>query len=103
MFGVKTMTPSRLQVPPPGNGAAASTWGGPPDASIFFSLASAKNPRNRLSGDQNGNVAPSVPASDRGFKASSSRIQSDRLSSTVKPTNAIRLPSGETASDVTVS
>ena len=35
--------------------------GGPPAIWTFFSLPSAKNPMNRLSGDQNGKVPPSVP------------------------------------------
>ena len=57
------MTPWRFHVPPLPNNAFARVWGGPPEASIFFSFPAAKNPRNRLSGDQNRHIAPSVPAS----------------------------------------
>ena len=63
--GANTMTPSRLHAPPFALGALARTCGGPPAMSIRFSLPSAKNPIDRLSGVQNGYLAPSVPASGR--------------------------------------
>ena len=53
-------------------GASQIFCGGPPVTSTFFSLPSAKNARNRLSGDQNGRVAPSVPASGLRRRARSS-------------------------------
>jgi len=48
----------------------------PYGTSIVFIFASEKNPSMWLSGDQNGNVAPSVPASGRALFALSSRTQS---------------------------
>jgi len=63
------ITPSRLQVPPSGNGASASVWGGPPPTLIFFSFPPAKKPTDRLSGDQKGCAEPSVPASGRKRRA----------------------------------
>ena len=62
-LGEKTITPSGLQLPPCPMGAFASVSGGPPAASIVLSLPPAKNPMDLLSGDQNGNLAFSVPAS----------------------------------------
>ena len=61
--GEKTMTPSRLQEPLIPGAASHNVTGGPPATSIFFSLPPAKNPSERLSGDQNGDAPPSVPAS----------------------------------------
>src|SRR5713101_8798331 len=52
--GVKTMTPSRFQVPPRPESASQRLWGGPPEASILFNFPSAKKAINRLSGDQKG-------------------------------------------------
>src|SRR5205085_11933617 len=61
----KTITSSLFQVPPPTfRGLLQSVIGGPPEASIFLSLPSAKKPIDRLSGDQKGYAAPSVPFSD---------------------------------------
>jgi hypothetical protein len=59
--GANRITPSRLQVPPLPDGASASTVAGPPAIWTVFSLPSAKNPIDRLSGDQNGKMPPSVP------------------------------------------
>ena len=58
------MTPLWPHVPPRGVGASARTCTGPPDASTVLSFPLAKNPTDRLSGDQNGNCAPSVEARD---------------------------------------
>ena len=59
----KTIIPSRFQVPPRLSGASQIVTGSPPEMSIRFSFCSAKNPICRLSGDQKGDKAPSVPAS----------------------------------------
>ncbi len=59
--------PSAPQVPPRPIATSQRARGGPPDTSNRFSLPLAKNPNERLSADQNGNVAPSVPSS--GFAA----------------------------------
>ncbi len=61
--GAKTITPSLLQVPPRPSGALQITSDDPSATAIFLSFPSEKNPRYRLSGDQNGNAALSVPAS----------------------------------------
>src|SRR6202023_755269 len=61
--GENTMMPSRFQVPPRPFRAMHTVWAGPPEASILLSVPAAKKPRYRLSGDQNGNEASSVPAS----------------------------------------
>src|SRR5262245_10655525 len=54
VLAANTMIPSRFHVPPRPIGASQSVWGGPPEASILFSLPPAKKPRKRLSGDQKG-------------------------------------------------
>src|SRR5271169_4152305 len=91
------MTPSRLHAPPPPPDASHNVVGGPPDTSIFLSFPSAKNPRKRLSGDQNGRKAPSVPASTCAVSVSSERIQRADFPSALVAAKAIRRPSGETA------
>ena len=48
------MTPSRFHVPPRPGDVVASVRAGPPERSIRLTLLSAKNPIDRLSGDQNG-------------------------------------------------
>src|SRR5271169_5861634 len=88
--GLKTMIPSRLHAPPPPPDASHNVKGGPPDASIFLSFPSAKNPTKRLSGDQNGRTAPSVPASACAVSASSERIQRRDFPSALVAAKAIR-------------
>ena len=61
MSGEKRMTPSRFQDPLRPFATSHTGSGGAPEMSTFWSLPSAKNARNRLSGDQNGKVAPCVP------------------------------------------
>src|SRR5579863_2710202 len=95
LVGAKTITPSRFQVPPRLSGASHNVIGGPPDRSIFLSFPAAKNPRERLSGDQKGAEAPSVPANDCGVSASSERTQRSVLPSSLTATNATCWPSGE--------
>src|SRR2546427_368688 len=90
-------TRTRLHAPPRPLAAGHSVCAGPPEASILLRLPAAKNPMKRLSGDQNGKDAPSVPASGWGVLESSFRTQSWVLpeeSAAVKPR---RRPSGETA------
>ena len=53
----------------------------------------------RLSGDENGHVAPSVPGIDRAATASSGRSQSSFLPDGSLATNVIRRPSGDMVSD----
>src|SRR5262249_42741566 len=76
-----------------------STCGAPPAMSMRFSLPSAKNPTDALSGDQNGYDAPSVPGSSCAATESNGRSQSwDLLSWDAKNTRL--RPSGEIANDV---
>jgi len=64
--------------------------------STFFSFPNAKNAMKRLSGDQNGVYAPSVPGNGRSAGVSKSRTQSDCTPLAVA-TKATWRPSGETA------
>src|ERR1700735_2380533 len=76
MLGVKRMTPAWLQLPPRPAGASARICTGPPAAATVRNFPSEKKPTERLSADQNGNVAPSAPFSDQVLPVSRSRIQS---------------------------
>src|SRR5262245_43794765 len=96
--GANTITPSGLQEPPRPSGALAKSWMDPLSTWIRFSLPPAKKPSHRLSGDQNGSWASSVPGSGRAVTTSSDRTQSrERLSDNA--VKAMARPSGETASD----
>src|SRR5262245_52871329 len=95
------MTPARLQDPPVPRWEFASTRTEPPSTSIRFNLLSAKNPIDRLSGDQNGNWAPSVPGSGRAAPESSGRNHI-RDCRSVLATKATARPFGEIATDVGV-
>src|SRR5262249_7745376 len=98
LLGAKRITPSRLHEPPAGLLVPASISTEPPSISIRLRLLPAKNPMERLSGDQNGQEASSVPASGRAEIASSERSNNcDRPS--VIATKTIFFPSGEIASD----
>ncbi len=70
------MTPSLPQLPPFAPSVSQRFRGGPPAASILFSLSSVKNPRWRESGDQKGYWAPSVPGSARAAGSSRARTKS---------------------------
>src|SRR5262245_59926627 len=95
-LGANKMTPSAFQDPPLPANAGARTWGAPPPISTLFSTPAAKNAIERLSGDQKGQVAPSVPESGCGDVAARERSQrrDPRLSDA---TNTILFPSGERA------
>src|SRR5262249_36100198 len=96
--GEKTIVSSRFQLPPRPSGASQITCDGPPAASIFLSLPSAKNPMKRLLADQKGYVAPAVPGSGWLVAVFSALTQSDCLPSTSVAPNTSRVPSGEIAS-----
>ena len=83
------MTLSSLHDPPRALGASAMAMGMPPEASTVFSFPWAKNPSERLSGDQKGNMASSLLSISRGSAESSER------------THKVRFPSGETATKAT--
>ena len=89
--------PSRPQVPPPRpNGASQITRTAPLSRSTMANLPAAKKPIRRLSGDQNGSNAPSVPLICCALDADSARTQSLSFPSGPKATKASRVPSGET-------
>src|ERR1700722_7077555 len=69
------MVLAAAQPPPGGFGASATVETGPPATGMVFSFPSEKNPMDRPSGDQNGNVPPSVPVSFRGALELSGWIQ----------------------------
>ena len=89
---------SRFHAPLCAPGAVASVRTDPPSTSSRLSLSSAKKPTDRLSGDQKGNPAPSVPASARADPDSRERSHKREWPSAVA-TKAIVRPSGEMASD----
>jgi hypothetical protein len=70
------MTPSAFQVPPRPWATSQIAVGNPPSTSTRLSFPAAKNPIDRLSGDQKGYVASSVPGMTRGSTASNRLIQS---------------------------
>jgi hypothetical protein len=63
--------------------------------SIVFSLPSAKNPRERLSGDQKGKIALSVPDNWCASVEFIGRTQSVILPSALAAANATDAPSGD--------
>src|SRR5262245_45284723 len=71
--------------------------GDPPKMPTFFNVPLAKNARNRLSGDQKGPSASSVPANSRAVSESSARTQSREASPFRDARNASQCPSGDTA------
>src|SRR5687768_9302718 len=96
--GVKMTTPSLLHAPPAPTGARASTWSEPPSTPMRLMRSLEKNPMDSLSGDQNGNDAPSVPASGRATPDLNDRTQSCGRPS-VDATKATFSPSGDNAID----
>ncbi len=94
----KRITPSRFQSPELLTPCAShSVRTAPPEASTILSLPFAKNPMNRLSGDQNGLRAPSVPGSEWAGIASSGRTYNIGCCARAAAENARRRPSGEAA------
>src|SRR5579862_3984007 len=89
------MTPSRFQVPPPSAGEAVMVSAGPPVAGTFLSEPASKAMK-RLSGDQKGAQASSVPGSGCAVGESKSRSQSWERPLASTATNATLLPSGDT-------
>src|ERR1700722_21031630 len=97
-WGQKTITSSGLQAPPRPTTTSATSRAGPPATSTVFSLDGVKKPIDRLSGDQNGLDANSVPA--RGFASSESNARTQTINFPFKKTVKASLrPSGDTAKD----
>src|ERR1700741_772860 len=78
-------------------GASHTVSGGPPEMSIFLSLPSAKNPTKRLSGDQKGDAAFSVPCTIEAVSPSSERTHNCDFPSAFTARKTICRPSGDTA------
>ncbi len=95
--GVKRITLSRFQVPPRRSAASQRVETGPPFEPIFLSFPVDAKPMNLPSGDQNGIVAPSVPASGRAEASSKARTQSCARPSPFRAANTSLFPSGDTA------
>ncbi len=74
-----TITTFAFHVPPRPSSALKTTWGGPPEISILSSFPGTKKPIDRLSRDQKGKEAPSVPSIGRAVRESSGRTQSFSL------------------------
>src|SRR5215831_176285 len=74
-FDAKTMVPPAFHVPVFPEGASHTTCEATPETSIALSFRAAKKPTERLSGDQNGEEAPSVPGRGRSANASNECIQ----------------------------
>src|SRR4029077_11067551 len=90
------------RIPPPGPQAAPRpSWASqivctePPFKSIVFNLLSAKNPSDRLSGDQKGKIALSVSVSAWESSEFIGRTHSPVLPSAPVAAKAIDVPSGE--------
>src|SRR6266403_3217346 len=90
MLGVKSSTPFELQAPPRGLGASQTVTGAPPAVSTIFSFPAEKKATLRLSGDQKGNDAFSLPS-----KACISPDSRDRNQIRSPAPNATLVPSGE--------
>jgi hypothetical protein len=74
--------------------------GWPPEASIFFNFPEARNATYRLSSDQKGAVAPSVPGNSRAVSPLSLHTQSAvRLAASVSARTICR-PSGEMTNSI---
>src|SRR5437870_7898061 len=93
------ITPSRFHVPPREKVTLHKVCAGPPVTSIFFTLPAAKNPMKRLSGDQKGRVASSVPESGCALIESSGRIHKRVFPEASVAAKARRSPSGEIAKE----
>src|SRR5580704_3092315 len=89
------MTPSLFHAPPRPFTALHNASAGPPLPLIFFTLPCAKNPISRLSADQNGYVASSVPANGFAVIDDRERTYNRTFPFSSRAVNASRVPSGE--------
>src|SRR5512132_2932061 len=93
------ITPLAFQEPPqPSPRASHTVCTGPPAAAILLILPPAKNPMERLSADQKGELASSVPASGCAVTDSRARTHRTTLPSVILR-RTTRRPSGETAKE----
>src|ERR1700733_6390443 len=93
--GENRITPPGPHAPPRPSGTSQTTSADPTSRSMVLSLLSAKNPRERLSGDQKGKNAPSVPGSACASSPFVGRTQRAVLPSAPVAANAMDAPSGE--------
>src|SRR5215204_5322792 len=96
-MGANTMTPSLPQLAPRGSGALHRISGAPPVMETFLSFLSAKKPSWRLSGDQKGSAAHSVPSIGRAASDRSCLSQSRVVPTESAAVNTSIVPFGETA------
>ena len=89
------MVPSAFQVPPLPVGASQISDGRPPSDETVLSLPPAKKPKARLSADQNGKVAPSVPTNARARRSFNGLTQSKTDPCPPAAEKASSLPFGE--------
>jgi len=89
------MTPSLLHAPPRPLLASQTVCGGPPSALTLRNLPPAKNPISRLSADQKGYMASSVPGKARAFAEFSGSTYIITLPLSSRAVKARRVPSGE--------
>src|SRR5580765_3431891 len=92
------MMPSALQVPPYPDAVLVSVCGAAPPKSRRFSAVPEKKPIEWPSGDQNGNVPPSVPGSGCAVANANDRNHR-REPPALEAANTICRPSGERAND----
>src|SRR6266853_5171669 len=93
--GENTITPPGPQAPPRPSWASQITCVEPPFRSIVFNLLSAKNPSERLSGDQKGKIALSVSGSAWASSEFMGRTHRPVLPSAPVAANTIDVPSDE--------
>src|SRR5262244_1287951 len=94
------INPSRFQEPPRGTAAMHNVRTGPPVASTLFNLPPAKKPMKRLSGDQKGSCASSVPTRGCALTASSGRTHNRLFPDESVAAKAKRRPSGDIANEL---
>src|SRR5215831_18448725 len=93
----KIIVSSRPHEPPRKSSAFAIVWAVPPAAGIFLSFPSAKNPIQRLSGDQNGRSAFSAPSIIWAVPPCKDLSHKAALAPGAVATKTIDLPSGDKA------
>src|SRR5688572_14314932 len=96
-FTPRMITPCGLQLPPSIRGASQMSAGGPPSMLTRLSLFTVTNAISRLSGDQKGDDAPSVPAILRAVTSERERTQIIRSVPGPEASTATRRPSGDRA------
>ena len=92
------IVPSGPHAPPRGSGTPVISNAGPPTALTLLSFPSAKNPTDKLSGDQNGRSAPSVPGIACAVPVSKRRSHSMGRAPVPAAVKTIERPSGDRAS-----